>query len=241
MQPANNNVDPGESAPWHRILATFMLTLVCLGSFPATAGSTVAGYVLTGSVQATGKDQPAQTRKVAGGEAFMSGETLSTQAKPALIGFSDGTKMTLRPNTELAITAYRYGYGQGEALFDLNKGGIKVSTGKIAENDPSKFRVNTPYGDLSLPAPNAKGLACAEGCDYDVGQPKNSSSHPGHVAFSKGKVMITRGDHAPTAVKAGDILEKGNTVEVGRNGLAVLALANGQRRTLTPGKSYTIK
>ncbi len=241
MHLTNGTIDPKRSLAWRHAVSALIVTLLSLGSSSAIAESTSIGRVLTGDITATGKDRPIQTRKVVGGEAFVSGETLTTQDKHAVIGFNDGTKMTLRAHTELVITSYRYGYGQGEALFSLNKGGIRVSTGKIAENNPSKFRVSTPYGDLALPDPYAKGLACAEGCDYDAGRPKGPDTSAGHVAFCKGKVTITRKDHPPTAIKAGDQLERGNTIAVGRNGLAVLALTDGQRRTLKPNESYTIR
>ncbi|NOZ10725.1 MAG: FecR domain-containing protein [Gammaproteobacteria bacterium] len=240
MHPTDDDVYPRRSSTWHRILTTFILVPIYISSFPASAESTVAGHVLTGNVQATDKSH-SQNREVAGGEAFMSGETLSTQDKYAVIGFSDGTRITLRPNTEFVITVYHYGQGQSEALFKLNTGGIKVSTGKIAENTPSKFRVSTPYGNLTLPDPDIKGLVCTKGCDYDAAEPKNNNTHTGHIAFSKGHVTITRKDHTPVTSKAGNKLEKGDTIVVGRDGLAVLVLTNGQRKTLKSDESYTIK
>jgi hypothetical protein len=90
------------------------------------------------------------------------GDAVRTGAKAwALLTMMDGTKITVRPDSEMRILAYRYTdageFTQNQALLALTTGALRVVTGRIAAGPNTGFRVQTPDATLEL-----------RGTDHDV-------------------------------------------------------------------------
>ena len=90
------------------------------------------------------------------------GDAIRTGAKAwALLTMMDGTKITVRPDTEVSITIYRYTEAgeswQSRALLALTKGALRVTAGRIALNQSSGFVVRTPDATMEM-----------RGADHDV-------------------------------------------------------------------------
>jgi hypothetical protein len=79
------------------------------------------------------------------GEMIDEGQTIITLDRSfAVLQFSDGSKVTIRPNSELTIERYSYLDGEDTVMLDLVGGGLRVITGAIAKTDPEAYKVNTP-------------------------------------------------------------------------------------------------
>ncbi len=72
----------------------------------------------------------------------------------ALLNMMDGSKITVRPNTEIRIDAYRYTDGgeslQNQARFTLLRGAVRVVSGRIGKERNDGFVVNTPDATINL-------------------------------------------------------------------------------------------
>ena len=56
---------------------------------------------------------------------------------------TDGSRMTLRPDTVFRITQYTRGGDEESALLRLFRGGFRAVTGLVAKRGPDAFRVQT--------------------------------------------------------------------------------------------------
>jgi hypothetical protein len=90
------------------------------------------------------------------------GDAVRTGPKAwALLSMMDGAKITVRPDTEVRIVAYRYTDAgesvQNNALLALASGAVRVSAGRITLGRSAGFRVQTPHASVEL-----------RGADHDV-------------------------------------------------------------------------
>lgn len=139
------------------------------------------------------------------------GDVVRTGEKAwALLTMMDGTKVTVRPNTELRVDIYRFTEAgesaQNQALFTLTRGGMRVAAGRIAQGRNTGFVVNTPDATMTLRGadqdvayvtpeftPRGDALVGAYGKSY-AGEAimKNASGtvtiREGQVAFAESKV-----------------------------------------------------
>ncbi len=116
-------------------------------AFAAESAGTI--LMLKGDVEAEAADGTA--RVLAKGEDVSQGDTIKTAPKSfAVINFSDGGKVTVRPGTVLVIDEYAYGGDNDGAALKLVKGGLRALTGAIAKQNPDAYRVNTPVATLGV-------------------------------------------------------------------------------------------
>lgn len=116
------------------------------------AGSQVGRVVVTtGSSSATGAD--GSQRKLERGAAVYEGDTLSTERARAQVRFSDGSLVSLRPNTQFKVEEYRYDGQEGEeerGLFNLIKGGFRTISGAIGKLNQDNYQVKTAVATIGI-------------------------------------------------------------------------------------------
>ena len=83
------------------------------------------------------------------------GDAVRTGEKSwALLTMMDGAKITVRPDTEVRIDAYRYTEAgessQNHALFTLTRGAMRVAAGRIANGRNTGFVVQTPAASMDM-------------------------------------------------------------------------------------------
>lgn len=120
--------------------------------FPALAADTPAGQVILaiGSLKANSADNPSRTLQR--GAAFYQNDTLitgtNTQAK---LRFTDGTLISLTPNTQVRVDSYRYEQnGNNSYVVSLATGGLRTVSGAIAKQDNSAYQVRTPVATIAV-------------------------------------------------------------------------------------------
>jgi hypothetical protein len=105
------------------------------------------------------------------------GETLKTeQGAMAVIVFSDNSRVTLQPDSELALQRYRYDKKspQGnESLLQLVRGGLRVVTGLIGKVSPQAYKVSTPVATMGV-----RGTGFDLLCKGQCGNPKQAQRLP---------------------------------------------------------------
>jgi hypothetical protein len=113
-----------------------------------TAGQVEAARGV-GFVQTPG----AAPRALGQGALVAEGDTLTTGKDSfAILKLTDGTRMTVRPNTELVMNTYRYepAAQTGSMVFGLLRGGLRTLTGLIAKSSPDAAKIRTATATIGI-------------------------------------------------------------------------------------------
>jgi hypothetical protein len=156
---------------------TQMVKRFCLGSLALTLcalANTVfaqaAGQVqhLSGTLSVQRAD--GSVRILAQKSEVTPGDVLTTQKDSyAQINFSDGSSMTMRPNTQLKIDAYQFVKEKPEAdnaFFRLLKGGLRTVTGLVGKRgNQDAYRIGTATATIGIRGSSGDTLDCTGGCE----------------------------------------------------------------------------
>lgn len=98
------------------------------------------------------------------------GDVLTTQRDSyAQINFSDGSSMTMRPNTQLKIEQYRFVQDQPQedsSFLRLIKGGLRTVTGLIGKRgNRDAYKIGTNTATIGIRGSSGDTLDCVHGCD----------------------------------------------------------------------------
>ena len=98
------------------------------------------------------------------------GEVLSTQKDSyAQINFSDGSSMTMRPNTQMKLEQYKFVQdrpNEDSAFFRLVKGGLRTVTGLVGKRgNQDAYRIGTSTATIGIRGSSGETLDCTQGCD----------------------------------------------------------------------------
>lgn len=98
------------------------------------------------------------------------GDTLTTQRDSfAQINFADGSRSTMRPNTQLRIDEFKFSQDKPESdslLFRLVKGGLRTITGLIGKRgNLDAWKLRTSTATIGIRGSSGDTLECSQGCD----------------------------------------------------------------------------
>lgn len=131
-----------------RRVATVALIAALIGESALGAD---AGTVVFSNGPATLIDHDDKTVAVTKDQPVAPGDLLRTGQAQVQLRFPDGTYVSLGPDSDLRVDAYRYS-GQPEArdaaFFTLYRGVVRFQTGAIASGMEGRFRLNTAFGTL---------------------------------------------------------------------------------------------
>jgi hypothetical protein len=94
-----------------------------------------------------GRDRP-----LARGTELDSGDTVKTNDGRAQIRFTDGSYVSLQPNTDFAISEYKFDGNDGteRGFFGLLKGAMRTVTGAVGRVNRNAYRVTTPTATVGI-------------------------------------------------------------------------------------------
>src|SRR4051812_15237567 len=111
---------------------------------------------------------PGQTPRTLGkGLALREGDRLTTSdGASAIIKLEDGTRMTVRPNSELVLTQYRFKENapDNSMFMQLVRGGFRAVTGLISKSSPNAARVQTSTATIGIRGTDFDARLCARDC-----------------------------------------------------------------------------
>jgi hypothetical protein len=189
-----------------------------------------------------------EPRYVVPGDALNEGDTIIISRRGfANLSFIDGTRMTLRPGTRLAIDKYAHGGGQEIARLRLLKGGVRAATGLIAARNPEDgYRIDTALGEIRVRGTDFDARLCAADCAADA-KPGASASGPvaspvvARVALLRGNLTATgQGGATRKLVRGGPVYVR-DTLETAPAAYAVLAFRDDSRLTLQGGTNFAVE
>jgi len=184
---------------------------------------------------------PGQSARILGkGLEFREGDTLSTSGGgSAIIRLQDGTRMTLRPGTDLVIDSFRYqeNASDNNMLLSLFAGGLRAITGLISKNAPQAAKLRTKTATVGIRGTDFDARLCQGDCATESANVPQQA-RPNTVQASA-KLVGVRGEiHAlDTAGQRrrlvnGAAIYPGETVETASASQGLLAFRDESRLTL---------
>ncbi len=226
--------------------ALLVVCALCCG-MPALAQTTAPASTSTavGEVEfarGVGYAQtPGQTPRIMGkGLEFKEGDTLSTSAgSTAIVRMQDGTRMTLRPGTDLVVQQFRYSAQapNNSMLLQLFTGGLRAITGLISKNSPEAAKLQTKTATIGIRGTDFDARICQRDCSSESAkvteQPHaNTVQASAKVVATQGEIMAVDGAGARRRLVDGGSIYPGETVETGSAARGVLAFRDDSRLTL---------
>lgn len=149
--------------------ALSLVALLLLGAASAGALAAGAGVVahVSGSLSVERPDGSVSV--LAQRSDVFPGDVLTTQADSyAQINFTDGSSMTLRPNTTVKLESYQFAREQPQQdgkFLRLVKGGLRTVTGLIGRRgNQDAYRIGTNQATIGIRGSSGDTLDCTEGC-----------------------------------------------------------------------------
>jgi hypothetical protein len=164
----------------------------------APTGATGAGQVqhLSGTLSVQRPD--GSMRILSQKSDVLPGDTLSTQRDSyAQINFTDGSSMTMRPNTQMKIEDYRFVQEQPQsdnAFFRLLKGGLRTVTGLVGKRgNQDAYKIGTQTATIGIRGSSGDTLNCIDGCEGVTSTSGNADPALYHTTYTGSYIMQSGG------------------------------------------------
>jgi hypothetical protein len=133
-----------------RVLLTFALAAL-MASSVAVAQEDSAGMVVASRGEVIAMANGGSRELKQGDFIYVSDEILTSGRSFAVLQFTDGAKVTVRPDSTLIIEQYLYaGNDEDAATLNLVEGGLRVITGAMAKTNPENYKVRTPVALMGV-------------------------------------------------------------------------------------------
>ena len=226
-------------APKHalsRLAACFAALLaIAPQAFAQSAGevefSRGVGFAQTpgGAPRTLGKGLPLQE-----------GDRLTTSdGASAVIKMQDGTRMTVRPNSELVVQQYQFkeNGADNSMLMQLVRGGFRAVTGAIAKSSPNAARVQTNTATIGIRGTDFDARVCNRDCGAESARitetaRPNAVQASAKIVNSQGEVFAVDANSQRRRLVDGGSVFPGDTLETSRASQAVVAFRDESKVTL---------
>jgi hypothetical protein len=232
-------------APLHRWLLGALW--VCSSGVHAQTTATAADHPVVGEVtfsKGVGFAQtPGQTPRTLGaGMALKEGDRLTTAASgTAIVHLKDGTRMTLRPQSDLLLEQYRYRESapqDNSMVLQLLKGGFRAITGLVNKNNAHAAQVKTATATIGIRGTDFDARIC-QGKDCVSEVRTNADAQRATNLRASAKAVSTDGDVSVIAnngdrrrLLPGGSVYPGDMVETGPRGQTMLVFRDESKLTL---------
>lgn len=233
----------------NRLAMFLLLALAVPAAHAQEAGQEVGRTLLArGAVTA---QLGGEARLVNRGAAVYQGEVLSSgRGSFAVIEYSDGTRMTLRPNSQLRIEHFDTDEGEESALVSLFKGGIRAITGFIAGRNPEGFNVRTNVATIGIRGTDFAARLCDADCreeqraatrrSGDV-RARPTATVVARVAFVNGTLEALGPSGETRRMLPGASVYPGDRLRTPSGAFAVVAFPDSTRLTLQAASELVVE
>ena len=217
----------------------------------ALAGAILLGAGLVATAQPAGEVEFAQgagfaqtpgqlPRTLGKGQSLMKGDRLTTAPDAtAIIRLQDGTRMTVRPDSELIMQQYQFKEGSTDnsMVLQLLRGGIRAVTGSISKGAPDAARIETANASVDIHGTDFDARVCGTECKGESGKVNEKSRLNAIAASAKlisaqGDIYAIDGQAVKRKLLDGAAVYPGETVETGTAAKGVLVFRDDSRITL---------
>ena len=176
-----------------RWMTAVCLLLAATGAFAAGVGSVMH---LSGTLSAQRAD--GAVRILSQKSEVFNGDTLTTQRDSfAQVNFTDGSSVTLRPNSSMRIERYSFDEKKPQAdgiVMRVLRGGLRSVTGLIGRRgNQDAYRIQTTTATIGIRGSTGDTLDCMQGCEGVTS--KSGALPPGvyHATHNGTYIMETKG------------------------------------------------
>ncbi|MBL8441860.1 MAG: FecR domain-containing protein [Betaproteobacteria bacterium] len=173
------------------------------------------------------------------GEGFGQGDVITTGSRGfAVIGFQDGTKMTLRPNTSFAVDKFSQKPGEESLWMRLIQGGLRAISGAIGKSRSEAMRINSQTATIGIRGTEFDARICGDDCrkEQQYAKPVKAADESqiavARLIQSKGAAMAVSREGDVRRLSVGAALYNGETVRTGNDSWAVLAFRDQSKITV---------
>lgn len=184
---------------------------------------------------------PGQVPRTLGkGLPLREGDRLTTSdGASAIIKLEDGTRMTVRPNSEIILQQYKFAQNAPDNSFvmQLLRGGMRAVTGLIAKSSPNAARIQTNTATIGIRGTDFDARICARDCGAESSRIQertrpNAVQASAKVVSAQGVLEAVDGGGTRRRLVDGGSVYPGDLVETATGTKAVLAFRDDSRVTL---------
>lgn len=187
-------------------------------------------------------------RTLGKGLALKQGDRLTTaEGGSAIVALRDGTRMTVRPNSEMVIQQYNFRENapDNNMVMQLLRGGFRAITGLISKNAPNAARVVTRTATLGIRGTDFDARICSSDCKGESTQVsekprENAVQASAKLVSALGEINALDSGGVRRRVVPGGSVYPGDVVETGASASAVLAFRDNSRLTLGPATRFRV-
>jgi len=192
---------------------------------------------------------PGQAPRTMGkGLPLKEGDRLSTSdGSSAIIKLQDGTRMTIRPNSELVLQQYRFKENDdsNSMVMNLLRGGLRAVTGLISKGSPNAAKIQTSTATIGIRGTDFDARLCARDCGSESlkvqdGARPNSVQASAKAVSVEGELSAVDAAGVRRRVVAGGSVYPGDMVETGAMTKVVLAFRDDSRVTLGSATRFRV-
>ncbi len=192
---------------------------------------------------------PGGTPRIMGkGLALNEGDRLTTSdGATAIVKLQDGTRMTVRPNSELIMQTYKFKEGapDNSMVMQLLRGGFRAITGLISKGSADAARIQTSTATIGIRGTDFDARVCGPECRAEsakvVDKPKpNAVLASAKLVSATGDIYAVDGAGLKRHVVDGGSVYPGETVQTGPDAKVVLAFRDESRLTLGANTQFRV-
>lgn len=192
---------------------------------------------------------PGQSPRTLGrGLSLKEGDRLTTaEGGTAIVKLQDGTRMTVRPNSEMVIAQFKFKENATDNNFTMQllRGGLRAITGLISKNSPNAARIQTATATIGIRGTDFDARLCRSDCAKEnAGITEkarvNAVQASAKVVSSKGSINATDAGGTKRALVDGGSVYPGDLVETGAGTQAVLAFRDESKVTLGAATRFRV-
>ena len=178
------------------------------------------------------------------------GDRLTTaEGAMAIVKLQDGTRLTLRPNSELIMQTYRYDGSVKEdnsMVMQLLRGGFRAITGLISKGSPNAARIQTSTATVGIRGTDFDVRLCGPECKAEAAKVRdkarpNAIMASAKLVDAKGDISATDGQGQKRMVYDGASVYPGDTVQTGAGAKVILAFRDDSRLTLGANTQFKVE
>ncbi len=192
---------------------------------------------------------PGQVPRTLGkGLPLREGDRLTTSdGGSAIIKLEDGTRMTVRPNSEIVLQQYKFAQNSPDnsMVMQLLRGGMRAITGLIAKSSPNAARIQTNTATIGIRGTDFDARVCARDCGTESSRVAerarpNAVQASAKVVSAQGQLEAVDGAGTRRRLVDGGSVYPGDLVETSTGTKAVLAFRDESRVTLGGGTRFRV-
>lgn len=193
---------------------------------------------------------PGQTPRTLGkGLPLREGDKLTTaDGATAIVRLQDGTRMTLRPNSELLVQQYQYKESapDNSMVMQLLRGGFRAITGLISKGSPNAAKVQTATATIGIRGTDFDARVCAKDCKSESERVTDKARPNAVLASAKlvstvGSVSAVDAQGQRRVLVDGGSVYPGDTVETATGARTVLVFRDDSRLTLGANAQFRVE